>query len=165
MKHFLSVQNGSVFALFLCIFTNFFLVLLKKRTFLRLLLCIFTNRQKTADNRPDARAACKQQHSDNLRTVYTDEHSRRQRAGIPSAGNLFLFLYRAPHIPATSLLPPGASRPTLQRRQHFSYRANLSLPTSSNLHFHQSHSFHHPTTQSLPAFIIPLSPATSHKKN
>lgn len=45
MKHFLGVQNGSIFVSFLCIFTNFFLVLLRKRTFLRLLLCIFTNRK------------------------------------------------------------------------------------------------------------------------
>lgn len=43
MKHFLGIQNGPVFALFLCIFTNFFLVLLRKKAFLRLLLCIFTN--------------------------------------------------------------------------------------------------------------------------
>ena len=47
MKHFLNIQNGHIFALFLCIFTNFFLVLLRKKAFLRLLLCIFTNRQKS----------------------------------------------------------------------------------------------------------------------
>ena len=46
MKHFLNVQNGHVFALFLCIFTNFFLILLIKKGFLRILLCIFPNRQK-----------------------------------------------------------------------------------------------------------------------
>lgn len=54
MKHFLDVQNGPVFALFLYVFTNFFLVLLIKKAFLRLLLCIFHNRQKNAGNLPDA---------------------------------------------------------------------------------------------------------------
>lgn len=129
MKHFLGVQNGSIFVSFLCIFTNFFLVLLRKRTFLRLLLCIFTNRKDQT-----LRAVYRQQHSDSLRTACTDEHFSRQKADI--------------------FLPAPAAVKHLAPQFIFSYRANLSLPAFSNIHFYKS------------STLKPLScsPATSHKK-
>lgn len=128
------------------------------------------------------RAVYRQQHSDSLRTAYADEHFSRQKAGIPSAGNFFPSFFSTGHHtfrPQTYFLPAPAGQhhtppfifpyqhPTTdnsQQRQDisqhphaaniFSYRANLSLPPSSNLHFRQS----------LPTFTPPLSPATSHKK-
>ena len=114
MKHFLNVQNDHVFALFLCIFTNFFLVLLIKKAFLRLLLCIFHNRQKNAGNRPDAAgsmraAACMQL-----------ANSIHRRAFQPVKGRYsfscqllpILILYRTQHLLAARLTPPGVSRQT-----------------------------------------------------
>ena len=103
--------------MFLCIFTNFFLILLRKKTFLRLLLCIFTNRQKMQSADQTLRAVCRQQHSESLRTSYTDEHFSRQKVGI--------------FIPA----PAGKH---FVPQFIFSYRANLSLPAFSNIHFYKS---------------------------
>ena len=77
MKHFLGVQNGSIFVSFLCIFTNFFLILLTKRAFLRLLSCIFTNQK----NYRQSTRRWRQQHA--------DKHFSRQKACIPSVGNFF----------------------------------------------------------------------------
>lgn len=137
MKHFLNVQNGPVFALFLCIFTNFFLVLLIKKDFLRLLLCIFPNRQKKMQEADQTLwAACEQRHACNLRTAYTDKHFSQQKA-------VFLQLPTSSHL--ASLQSPTSSGRQINssRRQpanitppfFFSYRANLSLPVSSNLTF------------------------------
>ena len=74
---------------------------------------------------------------------------------------LFLLIYKAPQ-------PPGASRPTPQRRQHLFLQSKSQPPglqqPSLSLIPYSFHSFHHPTSQSLPAFIIPLSQLTSHKK-
>jgi len=89
MNHFLDVQNGHVFALFLCIFTNFFLVLLIKKAFFRLLLCIFHNRQKNAGSRPDAAgsmraAACMQLENSIHRRAF-----QPAKVSIPSAANFF----------------------------------------------------------------------------
>lgn len=111
MKHFLDVQNGHVFALFLCIFTNFFLALLIKKDFLRLLLCISTNQQKKC--RQSTRR-CRQQHA--------DKHFSRQKAGIPSAGNFFHSYFFIGHH---TFRPPA----TFFRRQP----ANTTTPATSFL--------------------------------
>lgn len=100
MKHFLNIQNGHIFALFLCIFTNFFLVLLIKKVFLRLLLCIFHNRQKMQEVDQTLRAACEQWHACNLRTAYTDEHFSQQKS-------VFLQLPTSSHL--ASLQSPTSS--------------------------------------------------------
>lgn len=151
MKHFLDVQNGSVFVSFLCIFTTFFLILLTKRAFLRLLSCIFTNQK----NYRQSTRHCRQQHA--------DKHFSRQKAGIPSAGNFFHSYFFIGHHtfrpPATFFRrqpdntfrchsffltstpqPTTANNTKASANTHntdniFSYRANLSLPTSSNLTF------------------------------
>ena len=107
MKHFLNVQNGHVFALFLCIFTNFFLILLIKKGFLRLLLCIFHNRQKKC-RKPTRR--CGQHASSGI----------HRRAFQPVKGRYsfscqllpILILYRTQHLLAARLTPPGVSRQT-----------------------------------------------------
>lgn len=134
MKHFLGVQNGSIFVSFLCIFTNFFLVLLRKRTFLRLLFVHFYQPKKLQATDQTLRAVYRQQHSDSLRTACTDEHFSRQKADI--------------------FLPAPAAVKHLAPQFIFSYRANLSLPAFSNIHFYKS------------STLKPLScsPATSHKK-
>lgn len=101
MKHFLNIQNGHIFALFLCVFTNFFLVLLIKKAFLRLLLCIFHNRQKKMQETDQTRlAAYEQRHACTLRTAYTDEHFSQQKA-------VFLQLPTSSHL--ASLQNPTSS--------------------------------------------------------
>lgn len=135
MKHFLGVQNGSIFVSFLCIFTNFFLVLLRKRTFWWLLLCIFTNRKN-----------CRQRH--------TNEHFSRLRAGIPSAGNFFSFYSFTRHhtsrrqpanttTPATSFLTEQISASRSPTTFTFTNPLQLSFLPPSNLPI--SSSLHHPT--------------------
>ena len=177
MKHFLGVQNGSIFVSFLCIFTNFFLILLTKRAFLRLLSCIFTNQK----NYRQSTRRCRQQHA--------DKHFSRQKAGIPSVGNFFHSYFFIGHHtfrpPATffrrqpaNITPPSffsyqpsqlttpnnvkASASTNNAGNIFSYRANLSLPVSNNLHFHQS------LTAFIPSTIQPpnlFQPSSSHSLN
>ena len=126
--------------MFLCIFTNFFLILLRKKTFLRLLLCIFTNRQKMQSADQTLRAVCRQQHSESLRTAYTDEHFSRQKVGIPSAANFFSSYFFTGH----HTFRPSAYFLLAPAGQHhmtpfsFSYRANLILPAFSNIHFYKS---------------------------
>lgn len=110
MKHFLGVQNGSIFVSFLCIFTNFFLILLTKRAFLRLLSCIFTNQK----NYRQSTKRCRQQHA--------DKHFSRQKAGIPSVGNFFHSYFFIGHH---TFRPPA----TFFRRQP----ANTTTPATSFL--------------------------------
>ena len=64
------------------------------------------------------RAVYRQQHSDSLRTACTDEHFSRQKAGI--------------------FLPAPTAVKHLAPQFIFSYRANLSLPAFSNIHFYKS---------------------------
>lgn len=164
MKYFLDVQNGPVFALFLCIFTNFFLVLLIKKVFLRLLLCIFHNRQKKC-RKPTRRCG---QHASSGMHATCEQHTQTSISASKSQYSFscqllpILLLYRAQRLLAARLIPPGASRQTphaavllfLQSKSQPSGLQQPSLlPTSSILH-----SFRLPTTQIL------LSPATSHKK-
>ena len=98
-----------------------------------------------------------------------------------------LLLYRTPHLPAASRTTPSAaihfSLPAPHNRQQPTTPKHQPTPTTPTTSFlteqisvyrHPAtllspipssfHSFHHPTSQSLPAFIIPLSPLTSHKK-
>ena len=68
---------------------------------------------------------------------------------------LFLLIYKAPHLPA----PAGQHH---NAGNIFSYRANLSLPVSNNLHFHQS------LTAFIPSTIQPpnlFQPSSSHSLN
>lgn len=50
---------------------------------------------------------------------------------------LVLLFYRAPHLPADSLLPSGDSRKTSYAAVQLFYIANLSLPAFSNIHFYK----------------------------
>ena len=125
--------------MFLCIFTNFFLVLLREKGFLMLLLCIFTNRKKMQSADQTLQAVCRQQHSESLRTAYTDEHFSRQKVGIPSAANFFSSYFFTGHHtfrPTAYFLPVTAGK-HLTPPFIFSYRANLSLTVFNNLHFRQ----------------------------
>ena len=145
MKHFLDVQNGPVFALFLYVFTNFFLVLLIKKAFLRLLLCIFHNRQKMQETYQTLRAICEQRHACNLRTAYTDEHFSQQKS---------VFL----QLPTSSQLA-SLQNPTSSGRQINSSRrqpANIMPPFFFS---YQPSQLQQPTTpKHQPA---PTTPATS----
>lgn len=78
----------------------------------------------------------------------------KKRAFLRSATFSLLLLYRAPHLPAASYFLPAPAGQHHNAGNIFSYRANLSLPVSNNLHF----------PQSLPTFTSLLSPATSNKK-
>lgn len=159
MKHFWDIQNSPIFALFLCIFTNLFLVLLRKKDFLRLLLCIFSNRQKSAGSRPNAAGSIQA----GFRQLVNSMHRQAfQPAKVMYQLLPVLLLYRTQRLLSARLVPPGASRQTphaavllfLQSKSQPSGLQQPSLlPTSSILH-----SFRLPTTQIL------LSPATSHKK-
>lgn len=145
MKHFLDVQNGPVFALFLYVFTNFFLVLLIKKAFLRLLLCIFHNRQKMQETYQTLRAICEQRHACNLRTAYTDEHFSQQKS-------VFLQLPTSSHL-------ASLQNPTSSGRQINSSRrqpANIMPPFFFS---YQPSQLQQPTTpKHQPA---PTTPATS----
>lgn len=164
MKHFLGVQNGSIFVSFLCIFTNFFLVLLRKRTFWWLLLCIFTNRKKLQATDQTLRAACRQRH--------TNEHFSRLRAGIPSAGNFFSFYSFTRHhtsrrqpanttTPATSFLTEQISASRSPTTFTFTNPLQLSFLPPSNLPI--SSSLHHPTLSiNLPPKKLSLRLSFSH---
>lgn len=110
MKHFLGVQNGSIFVSFLCIFTNFFLILLIKKGFSRLLLCIFSNRQKMQATDQMLRAVYKQQHLDSLRTAYTDEHFSRKK-------QVFLQLPTSFHLASLQSLTSSDRQVNFSRRQ------------------------------------------------
>lgn len=86
------------------------------------------------------RAVYRQQHSDSLRTAYTDEHFNRQKTGIPSADNFFHSYFFTRHHtfrPPAYFLPASAGK-HLTPPFIFSYRANLSLPAFSNIHFYKS---------------------------
>lgn len=122
MKHFLDVQNITVFALLLCVFTNFFLVLLIKKAFLRLLLCIFHNRQKNQEANQTLLAACEPRHACNLRTAYTDEHFSQQKP-------VFLQLPTSFHL-ASLQNPTSSSRQINSSRRQ---PANISRRRSSFL--------------------------------
>lgn len=164
MKHFLGVQNGSIFVSFLCIFTNFFLVLLRKRTFWWLLLCIFTNRKNCRQQtRRCGQHASSGMHATCEQHTQTSISASKRQYSFSCQLLPILLLYRAQRLLAARLIPPGASRQTphaavllfLQSKSQPSGLQQPSLlPTSSILH-----SFRLPTTQIL------LSPATSHKKN
>lgn len=160
MKHFLGVQNGSIFVSFLCIFTNFFLILLTKRAFLRLLSCIFTNQK----NYRQSTRRCRQQHA--------DKHFSRQKAGIPSAGNFFSFYSFTRHhtsrrqpanttTPATSFLTEQISASRSPTTFTFTNPLQLSFLPPSNLPI--SSSLHHPTLSiNLPPKKLSLRLSFSH---
>lgn len=103
------------------------------------------------------RAVYRQQHSDSLRTAYTDEHFSRQKNRYSFSCQLLLVLlfYRAPHLPADSLLPSGDSRQTSHAA------VQLFLQSKSQSPGFQQHSF-----LQISYIIQPLScfPATFHKK-
>lgn len=86
------------------------------------------------------RAVCRQQHSESLRTAYTDEHFSRQKVCIPSAANFFSSYFFTGH----HTFRPSAYFLLAPAGQHhmtpfsFSYRANLSIPAFSNIHFYKS---------------------------
>lgn len=124
MKHFLGVQNGSIFVSFLCIFTNFFLVLLRKRTFLRLLLCIFTNRK----NCRQQTRRCGQYTGSSIQTA-CEQHAQTSI----SAGKKQIFSFRRQ--------PPS----NISRRQHLflqskSQPSAIQQPSLSSItsNFHPS---------------------------
>lgn len=114
MKHFLDVQNIPVFALFLCVFTNFFLVLLIKKAFLRLLLCIFHNRQKKC-RKPTRR--CGQRASSGMHAT-CEQHTQTSISASKSQYSFscqllpILLFYRTQRLLAARLIPPGVSRQT-----------------------------------------------------
>lgn len=166
MKHFLDVQNGPVFALFLCGFTNFFLVLLIKKVFLRLLLYIFHNRQKKC-RKPTRRCG---QHASSGMHATCEQHTQTSISASKSQYSFscqllpILLLYRAQRLLAARLIPPGASRQTphaavLLFLQSKSQPSGLQQP-----HFRQPLStFTHSVLQ--PSNIPhPLSPLTFHQK-
>lgn len=183
MKHFLNIQNGHIFALFLCIFTNFFLVLLIKKVFLRLLLCIFHNRQKKC-RKPTRRCG---QHASSGMHATCEQHTQTSISASKSQYSFscqllpILLLYRAQGLLAARLIPPGASRQTSCRRSSF-----LTSPHSYNSQQRQSISQHQQRRQHLflqsksqphglqrPLLLqtssifqhLSCSLATSHKKN
>lgn len=86
------------------------------------------------------RAVYRKQHSDSLRTAYADEHFSRQKTGIHSADNFFHSYFFTGHRtfrPTAYFLPVTAGK-HLTPPFSFSYRANLSLPAFSNIHFYKS---------------------------
>ena len=139
MKHFLGVQNGSIFVSFLCIFTNFFLILLTKRAFLRLLSCIFTNQK----NYRQSTRRCRHHAGSGIQTSIS---AGKERAFLrPETFSLFTYLQ--------DTTPSGASRPTPQRRQHLFLQSKSQPPGRQQ-----------PSLSPIPSNFH-LSPATSNKKN
>lgn len=149
MKHFLDVQNGIAFTLFLCIFTNFFLVLLREKAFSRLLLCISTNQQKKC--RQPARR-CGQYTGSSIQTA-CEQHTQTSI----SSGKKQVFLQLPTSFHLASLQSPTSS----DRQVNFSRRqpANISRRNSAFLTEQISASRHsatfiftnlfHPPTSSL----------------
>ena len=142
----MDVQNGPVFALFLCIFTNFFLILLIKKGFLRLLLCIFQNRQKKC-RKPTRRCG---QHASSGMHATCEQHTQTSISASKSQYSFscqllpILLLYRIQRLLAARLIPPDASRQT---------------PHAAVLLFLPALTAKHPTTpKHQPA---PTTPATS----
>ena len=142
MKHFLNIQNGHIFALFLCIFTNFFLVLLIKKVFLRLLLCIFHNRQKIC--RKSTRR-CGQHASSGMHAT-CEQHTQTSISASKSQYSFscqllpILLLYRTQRLLAARLIPPGASRQT----PHAAVLLFLPVLPANNIQRRQSNSPHQP---------------------
>lgn len=135
--------------MFLCIFTNFFLVLLRKKAFLRLLLCIFTNRQKNADSRPDAADAGSIQAAA-FRQLANSIHRRafqpaKNRYSFSCQLLSILLLYRTQRLLTARLIPPGASRQTSYAAVHLflqskSQPSAIQQPSLSSIpsNFHPS---------------------------
>lgn len=121
MKHFLNIQNGHIFALFLCIFTNFFLVLLIKKDFLRLLLCIFPNRQKKCrkPTRHCGQHASSGMHATCEQHTQTSISASKRQYSFSCQLLPILLLYRIQRLLAARLIPPDASRQTSRRRPSF----------------------------------------------
>lgn len=150
MKHFLGVQNGSIFVSFLCIFTNFFLVLLRKKAFLRLLLCIFSNRQKMQATDQTLRTG---QYTGSSIQTACEQHTQTSI----SSGKKQVFLQLPTSFHLASLQSPTSS----DRQVNFSRRqpANISRRNSAFLTEQISASRHsatfiftnlfHPPTSSL----------------
>lgn len=170
MKHFLDVQNGPVFALFLYVFTNFFLVLLRKKAFLRLLLCIFHNRQKKY-RKPTRR--CGQYVSSGMHAT-CEQHTQTSISASKSQYSFscqllpILLLYRTQRLLAARLTPPGVSRQTSRRRSSFlteqisdsrSPATSLS-PTPVNFHPFRPPTFKH----SASPFFINFPPKKTEPK-
>lgn len=123
MKHFWDIQNNPIFSLFLCIFTNLFLVLLRKKAFLMLLLCIFTNRQKNAVSRSDAAGSMQAAAFRQL------ANSIRRRAFQPTKKQVFLQLPTSSRLTFLQDTTPSGRQLTSFRRQ----QANISRRRSSFL--------------------------------
>lgn len=183
MKHFLNIQNGHIFALFLCIFTNFFLVLLIKKVFLRLLLCIFHNRQKKC--RKSTRR-CGQHASSGMHAT-CEQHTQTSISASKSQYSFscqllpILLLYRTQRLLAARLIPPGASRQTphaavllflpvltannIQRRQsisqHQQRRQHLFLQSKSQTPGLQQPHFHQPLSTFTHSVLQPFKHSTS----
>lgn len=139
MKHFLDVQNIPVFALFLCVFTNFFLVLLIKKAFLRLLLCIFHNRQKKC-RKPTRRCG---QHASSGMHATCEQHTQTSISASKSQYSFscqllpILLFYRTQRLLAARLIPPDASRQTPHAAVLLflpALTANSLSPTPFNFH-------------------------------
>ena len=115
-------------------FYQFLSGFIKEKDFFEASFVHFYQPKKLQATDQTLRAVYRQQHSDSLRTACTDEHFSRQKADI--------------------FLPAPAAVKHLAPQFIFSYRANLSLPAFSNIHFYKS------------STLKPLScsPATSHKK-
>ena len=145
MKHFLNIQNGHIFALFLCIFTNFFLVLLIKKDFLRLLLCIFPNRQKKCrkPTRHCGQHASSGMHATCEQHTQTSISASKRQYSFSCQLLPILLLYRAQRLLAARLIPPDASRQTphaavLLFLQSKSQPSGLQQPSlsSTSVNFH-----------------------------
>lgn len=132
--------------MFLCIFTNFFLVLLRKKTFLKLLLCIFTNRQKKQAVDKVLRAVYRQQHSDSLRTAYADEHfSRQKNRYFPSGASR-----QISHIAMQLFLQSKSQPPGLQQHSFLQISSILQPLSCSPAAFHKKTE---PSAQFFPLYI------------
>lgn len=147
-------------------FTNFFLVLLIKKAFLRLLLCIFHNRQKKC-RKPTRRYG---QYTGSSIQTACEQHAQ---TSISAGKNRYsfscqllpaLFLYRAQRLLAARLVPPGASRQAPHAAVLLFLQSKSQPSALQQPHFRQPLStFTHSVLQ--PSNIPhPLSPLTFHQK-
>lgn len=127
------------------------MVLLRKKTFLRLLLCIFTNRQKNTGSRPDAagsmQAAAFRQLANSIHRRAFQPAKNRYSFGRQLFS--FLLLYRAPHLPTASLLPSGVSRQT----SHTAVQLFLQSKSQPSI-------FQHPSLSPISFNFYPFRPPT-----
>ena len=166
MKHFLNIQNGHILALFLCIFTNFFLVLLIKKDFLRLLLCIFPNRQKKCrkPTRHCGQHASSGMHATCEQHTQTSISASKRQYSFSCQLLPILLLYRIQRLLAARLIPPDASRQAPHAAVLLFLQSKSQPSAIQQPHFRQPLStFTHSVLQ--PSNIPhPLSPLTFHQK-